>query len=129
MSKQLEELREMAKLTVLSNRLNDLQIKNLTNFPFVFFDSVTEVALDYNLSNTMDVSTEEDTKDLNIKYEISTDPKLQHITYKLKVSNMQFNVQLDKRLQALEQSVRSIFWNDLKVRIFINNNLEFESKQ
>lgn len=128
MSKALETLREMAKLTVLSSRLNDVQIKNLQSFPFVFFMDVNQVEISYDLTNSMDVTTEEDKKELDIKYDIVAEGKAQNITYKLSIPDMTFNDHLQKRFQALEGSVRNIFWNDLKVYIYINDKLEFESK-
>lgn len=127
MSKALETLREMAKLTVLSNRLNDIQVKNLQSFPFVFFMDVNQVEISYDLTNSMDVTTEEDKEEVEIKYDIVAEGKAQHITYKLAIPDMTFNDQLPKRLKALEGSVRNIFWNDLKVHIYINDKLEFES--
>ena len=38
-----ELLSEMARLTALSGRISDVQIKNLQMFPLVFFDGIPNV--------------------------------------------------------------------------------------
>lgn len=103
------QLRDMAKLSILSNRINEIQEKNLKCYPFVFFEAVKCAKVDYNLA----VYKGEE----------------RHVTYDLELDEkMNREDTLSHRFLAIERSTRQILWNDLKVRIAFNGKLVYESK-
>ena len=108
-----QQIRDMAKLSVLSNRINEIQEKNLKMYPFVFFNDVKSVKIEYDLSRT--------------DREENKNPQDHHITYQLEL-NEDSNSQLDKRFFAIEEATRVLFWKDLKVRVFFNGKKAYESK-
>lgn len=108
-----QKLRDMAKLSVLSNRMSEIQEKNLKCYPFIFFDGVKSVKLTFDLSKVDD--------DGRINHGDH------HVTYDLETSQEQNS--MDIRLAHLEKAVRTLFWNDLKVRVFVNGEKVFESKK
>lgn len=115
MSNNTEEtIREMAKLTMLSNKINEIQEKNLKMFPLVFFNGVSKVVIDYDLSVNKTANDEAPTAD-------------SHVTYKLIIDENQDNSRLDFRLGHLENSVRNLFWNSVKVKVLFNDRVVFES--
>jgi hypothetical protein len=107
------QLREMAQLSVLSNRINEIQEKNLKMYPFVFFNDVKSVKIEFDLSKVDDNGL--------------MNHGDHHVTYFLDVLE-ESNNQLDRRMAAIEASTRSLFWNDLKVRVVMNGKLAYESK-
>lgn len=127
LSKAMETLKEMAKLTMLSNKLNDIQLKNLSMFPLIFFNKINQVTVDYDLSNNLAVDTEEDSNKLDIKYTFES--ATQHLTvkYLLETNESVEQDSLAKRFDALETSVRGILWKDINVKVYINNKLLIES--
>jgi hypothetical protein len=125
-----DKIKEMAKLTMLSNKLNDIQLKNLKSFPFIYFDGINELVMEYDLSNNLDVDTEENSKLVDIKYQFGTTTGHLHVTYKMKIEPyLEKMNHLEKRFEHLETSVRTILWKDVKVRVFFNDKLVFESKK
>jgi hypothetical protein len=124
-----EQVREMAKLSLMSNKINEIQEKNLKMFPFIFFDGVKSVKIDYDLSNNQTIDTEENAKDLEISYKFN---KLEtnhfRVSYYLTIEEKVDNLLIDKRYSAIEQSVRNLFWKETRVEIYIDNELKYRSK-
>ena len=110
-----EILREMAYLTALSGRISEVQVKNLQMFPLVYFNSVDEVKIEYDLAplKTMDDS-----------------PTFSNslVSYYLTLNELE-NVDLDKRFLALENSVRQLFWSDIKIEVYFNDQIKYKSKK
>jgi len=119
----------MAKLTLLTNKLNPIQEKNLKMYPFVFFNGVRYVKVDYDLSNDQMVDSEERPDDLEITYKLNkADVSHLRVSYHLDVDEEEKNDNLPKRFEAIEQSVRNLLFKEIKVQVFINGKLRFESK-
>lgn len=123
----LQELQEMAKLTLLTNRITDIQAKNLQMFPLIFFDGVSDGRVEYDLSNQMGVDSEENAKDLEIKYSFGGDTDHLKVSYHLTLDPDVENLNIEKRLSALESSVRGILWKEIKVEVYLNEVKRFES--
>lgn len=113
MSDLKQKLQEMAELSILANRISEIQEKNLKMFPFVFFDGVQMVKIDYDLGHAISEESKEVHHKSFVGYHImmgvGDDPSA-------------------ARLEMLEKAVRQLFWNDIRVEIHINGKKAFESK-
>ena len=116
-----ELLSEMARLTAMSNRISEVQARNLQMFPLVFFNNVSECKIDYDLSHKSDVL-----EDMDGKLIINAPTRNNYVAYYL-VLDEASNQDLDKRFIALEKSVRTLFWNDVAVEIFFNDRIVYKS--
>lgn len=114
----------MAALVVSSNRLSEFHEKNLKMFPFVFFDQVSEVKIDYDVSVEHNVDVD---KKNNIT--IKKPFKNCYVAYYLAINEDANKHQLARRFETLENSVRDLLWKNLAVKIFFNDKLVFESKK
>lgn len=112
-----EKIRDMAKLSILANRISEIQEKNLKTYPFVFFNEVKSVTIDYNLGR---MQTKQASKEKEIKWDT-------WISYYLELDESS-NPNQDKRFSSLEDAARTLFWNDLTVRVYFNNKKVYESK-
>jgi hypothetical protein len=130
----------MARLTLLTNRLNPIQEKNLKLYPLIFFNGITEAKMDFDLSNDQMIETLEsvdkkkDDKDetyseLNIKYEFGkAETRHLRVSYHLTIDETADNSHLEKRFKATEKSVHNLLFKDIRVQVFINGKLAYESK-
>lgn len=125
----IKDIRDQAKLALASNRISDVQEKNLKMYPLIFFNEVKKATIDYDFTNDQTVDTEEDKKKLEIKYKFK---KLYtghfRVSYFLELDEKANEVNLDKRFIAIEGAVRNLFWNETKVQVYLNGTLKFESK-
>lgn len=113
-----ETVKEMAKLSVLSNRISEVQEKNLKMYPFVFFNEVKSAAIDYDLAHR---ATEGNGDGGPIaKFD-------SRVSYHLEL-NESANPQQDKRFSCIEGAVRVLFWKDIKVEVYFNGKKAYESK-
>lgn len=104
MSKSEEKVRELAKLSILSNRISEFHEKNLKSYPFIFFNGVEEAAIDYDLERG----------------------KENYVKFKLTVQEGK-NLFLDKRLSALDQSVKNLFWKEVYTSVVLNGKEVYNS--
>lgn len=125
-----EQVREMAKLSLLTNKLNPIQEKNLKMYPLVFFNGVKNAKIEFNLSNDQMVDSIEEKKDLEITYQFNK-AQTEHlrVSYYLDIDENVDNSYIEKRYEAIEKSVRNLLWIDIKVKVYINGNLTYESKK
>lgn len=117
-----ELLSEMARLTALSGRISEVQIKNLQMFPLVFFNDIKEVKVDYDLSHKSDILEDE----VSDKLIINAPTRNAYVAYYLTLDEVD-NTDLDKRFMALEKSVRTLFWKDISVEIYFNGQIKYKS--
>jgi hypothetical protein len=106
---------EMAKAAVLSDRLNEIQERNLKLYPLVFFEAVRTAEIDY------DFSARRDPGDAKKK----APPR---VAYNLRLDESR-NPDADKRFKLLELAVRRLLWKDLVVKLSFNGTLKFESEK
>jgi hypothetical protein len=120
----------MAKLSILENKLTDVQLKNLRLYPLVFFDGVTEASVEYDLDvgkSSVDYEIYKDDKnEMDIKYKLSRPIAKNWVRYRLVLNGE--NSHMDKRFAAIEKAVRDIFWNNVRVEVHINDKKVYESK-
>ena len=125
--KKIEEMvREMAKLSVLTDKISDVQAKNLKMFPFVFFESVTKAEIEYNLSNDDTFVNDDENNDIKVS-KIKT--KHMKVSYFLTLDEKLNRAhELGYRFRSIEASVRNMFWKQIKVEVYFNGKLAYKSK-
>ena len=99
-------IQDLTKLTAFFGRISEVHIKNLQSFPFIFFNGVKEVKLEH------DISTVKGGPSL-ISYDLTLDGENNHP---------------EKRYQALEEAIRSIFWKEVKIKLSINFEEVYKSE-
>lgn len=116
-----DRLREMAQLSVLSRRISEIQIKNLQHYPFVFFNNVKSVKIDYDL----EYIERDETSPTKEK------PVLFHslVKYDLELDESKNQENLNKRIFCLEEAVRILFWKDMKLQVALNGKMIYRSKK
>jgi hypothetical protein len=112
----------MAKLTIFSNKISDVQEKNLKTWPFVFFEGVKSVMIDYDLQRIDDITL--DDKNLSINKPRSNN----YVKYTLMIDENVSNSNIERRYSALESSVRGLFWKNVVVEIVFNDRTVYKSK-
>ena len=129
MSEREEKVKDMARLSILEGKLNDIQVKNLRMFPLIFFNGVKEAKIEYDLGHERPtVEYEKDIKKMEIKYKFPRPETNHSITYRISLDETQDNSNLDNRFFAIEKAVRDLFWKNIKVSVFFNDKLVYESK-
>lgn len=128
MSNAEATIREMAKLTMLSNKISEVQEKNLKMFPFAFFEGLRSATIFYDFSSNAVVDTEENATDLTLNYKFKKSDTAHFVAnYHLNINEQVSNPHLEKRFVALENAVRTLFWKQVRVEIYFNNKKVFES--
>jgi len=119
-----DTVRGMAALVVNSNRISEVHEKSMKMYPLIYFDGVTQVKIDYDLSHQSDVSVDKQNN-------ITVKSPLRHcfVSYYLTIDESKLDENLKKRWAALENSTRTLFWKDLPVKVYFNDRLVFESKK
>lgn len=124
-----EQVREMAKLTLLTNKLNPIQEKNLKMYPLVFFNGIKSAKVDFNLSNEQMVDSTEDQKDVEVTYQFNkAETSHLRVSYHLEIDEAADNHTIDARYSAITQAVQNLLWKEIKVQVYINTKLAYESK-
>lgn len=112
MSEQLtpENVREMAKLAVMSGRINEIQAYNLKMFPIGCFDGVKSVKVDYDLSSQRleDGST------------LASDHR---VTYHVELKEPLDLTILESRFKYLEACVHNLLWKQIRVMVYFGEEL------
>lgn len=109
-------LKEMAKLSILANRISEVQEKNMKAYPFIFFNEVKSVKVDYNLGRA------------HTKYAPGTkEPKWDTwVAYYLEL-NEGSNPNLERRFLCIEEAIRVLFWKDIRVEVHFNGKPMYKS--
>lgn len=128
-NKTISEIREMAKLSLISNTINETQEKNLKMYPFAFFHGVKEAKIEYDFTNNQTIDTEEDIKNVEIYYKFNKiDTRHFCVSYSLTIEENPENTYMDRRFTALEVAIRNLFWTETRIKVTINGKLAYESK-
>ena len=86
------------QMMLLSGNLSDFQLQNLKNYPYVFFDGVEKVEINYNFGDDGVVTPGE-------------------IFYKIKLKKRAKKKSLKKNEDELIACVKFLFWKETKVYI------------
>lgn len=128
MSNTKDTIKQMAKFAISTNKISEIQVRNLQTWPFVFFNGVKSVSIDYDLTTNNAVSYETN-KDNDVNYKFakpSTDHF--HISYDLEIDETQDNSHIEKRFEALEKSIQTLFWSGIPLSISFNSRNVYKSK-
>ncbi len=116
-------VRDMAKLTIMSNQISEIQLKNMKMYPFIFFEGVKSVTLDFNLQRVDDVLVDK-LQNLTLNKPINAS----YVKYSLVIDESVAQPNIDRRYAALESSIRSLFWKNITVEIQFNDKTVYVSK-
>ena len=105
MSNSESKVRELAKLSILSNRISEIHEKNLKAYPFIFFNGVKEAAIDYDLERG----------------------QKNYVKFTLTLKDDKETPSMEKRLTALDQSVKNLFWKEVSTSVILNGKEVYNS--
>lgn len=106
-------LDDMRNITMLTGEISSVHLLNLKNWVFIAFDNINTVEIDYDLSKSRYTSPEEKINGF--------------VNFKLTTKDPEYKQEnLNARSTTLTQWVRSMFWNDIDVTIFINDQSVFQ---
>ena len=117
-------VKDMAKLVLVAGKISDVHVKNLQMYPLIYFDGVKEAKIDYDLSHKADALVDKDNNlTINAPYRHNV------VTYYLTLFPGAKNDNLDKRFAALEASIRTLFWKDVILEVFMDEKIVYKSKK
>ena len=102
----LNNLKDMTKLGAFFGRISEVHVKNMQSFPWIFFNDLKEVKLDYNIATKKEDSS-------IVSYDLQIDGE---------------NDNLSKRYEALESAIRGLFWKEVKIEVKINGQEVYKSE-
>lgn len=105
MSNTESKVRELAKLSILSDRISEFHEENLQTYPFIFFNGVKEAKIDYNLKRG----------------------EKNYVSYDIALKDGSENPSLEKRLESLDKSIKNLFWKEVSVSVYLNGKKTFDS--
>jgi len=125
-----EMLQKMAQLSISTNQINEIQQKNLKMYPFVFFNGVKSVSIDYDLTNQSKVNYDTNPKTMEIVYKFDK-PIMDNfkVSYNLEIDETEDNSHMPKRFEALEKAIWTLFWKDIPVEVKFNGKDVYTSKK
>lgn len=129
------KVKEMAKMSVLSNKINEIQEKNLKLFPFIFFNGIKSIKIEYDLSHTKALTAQETPKDTAeaalslVSYLNNPVIANNYVSYYLEIDEKQENPYIEKRFITIEKAVRDLFWTNVSVEVYFNSKIAFKSKK
>ena len=98
----MDKLRSLAAGIILFGQISEFHLDNLSKFPFYFFEDIQEVKLEHFVPNDADIAGG------------SEFPK---ITYTITFKESPRMDSLDKRLEAIENSVKTLLWSNTVVTV------------
>lgn len=117
-------IKDMAKLILVSGKISEVHVKNLQMYPLIYFDGVKEAKIDYDLSHKADALVD---KDNNLT--VNAPQRNNVVSYHLTMHPNALNLNLVNRFGALEASVRTLFWKDVIVELYMDGKLVHKSKK
>jgi hypothetical protein len=116
-----ETLKKMAQFSISTNKINNIQERNLQYFPFVFFNGVKSARIEYDLTNHSSVDYDTNPKTFEIVYKFNK-PKTDNfkIIYDLEMEPWANNEHLDNRFDALEKSIATLLWKGIPIEVRFN---------
>jgi hypothetical protein len=124
-----DTIKKMAQFSISTNQINEIQEKNLKMYPFIFFNGVKSVKIEYDLTNHSKVDYDTNPKTMEIVYKFDK-PITENfkIKYDLTIDESQDNTNIEKRFEILEKSIYNLFWNGIPIEVSFNGNNVYKSK-
>jgi hypothetical protein len=107
-----ETVREMAALTILSGKINPVQVNTIQMYPMIMFDGVKKATIHYDLSRP-EPSEEKVKHNSLIVFDLETE---------------QEQTKLEKRCAYLEIAVRELFWKEVLIEVLFNGKSVYKSE-
>ena len=98
----MDRLKALAAGIIFSGKISQFHIDNLSKYPFIFFEDVAEMKLEHFVPDDADIA------------QGNENPK---ITYTLTFKENPRMDLLDKRIEAIENSVKTLLWTNTEVSV------------
>jgi hypothetical protein len=124
-------IRSMAKVSMFEGRLNDIQLLNIRQYAFLFFDGVTSARIDYDLTpGKPAVTFEQDVDNFDLKYNIEKPKNNTKIYYFLTIDEMKNDRsgERSRRFPALRQAIDNLLWKGIDIQVYFNDVFVYGSK-
>lgn len=102
-----EILDDMRRLTILTGEISTVHEKSLKNWPYVLFDGLVDMKIEYDL-------TKDYTKEVGEGF----------INFFIALEDIEVEL-FKERCETLSSWVRDMFWKEIKVGVIINNGEEY----
>lgn len=99
----LVNLEDLKKMVMLTGRLSDIHIKTLQSAPFIYFDDLGSVEIDYEI--TTDFSEEHRAKNSYVNFKLNFNDRYEPDAHH------------QNRLLALVKTVQGLLWKEIRVEI------------
>jgi len=109
----LNTIKEMSHMTIFFNRVSSSQAKSMETYPFIYFNGLNSIELDYDLET------------LSPDKEASRNASV--VKYFLYINPLAENDNLEYRFKTLERSIRDLFWKEVNIEVYINDELKYKS--
>ena len=96
------KLKDLAKGIIFSGKISDFHIKNLSSYPFIFFEDIEEVSLEHFVPDSLDIDMGKEIPFVTYRIQFKQNPRMDN---------------LDKRIEAITNSVRTLLWENTQVNI------------
>ncbi len=103
MNNTKEILDDMRKITMLTGEISSVHEESLKNWPYITFDNVKEVKINYDLTKEYTQTNGEGFVEFDVKAEEKEYPALAY--------------------ESLVAWVRDIFWKEIKVVVLLNGTI------
>lgn len=97
------DLKALAKGIIFSGKISDFHIKNLSHYPYVFFEDIEEVSLEHFVPDSLDIDMGKENPSVTYRIRFKQNPRMDL---------------LDKRIEAITNSVKTLLWSNTEVHIF-----------
>lgn len=123
-----KHVREMAKLAMLSGNLSDFHLDNLKKYGAIAFNGVKSGKIEYDLTQYKFAKAEEPRDDRErIVDAIEGRRCMSFVAYHVETDGSD-QPNLERRIEWLESSARSLLWSDITVEIHLNGKIIHRSK-
>lgn len=104
-NEQEKMLEDHKKMLIMTGNLSDFQLENLKTWPFIVFDNVSKVEIEYDFSEVLKNDLGEDTEGIG-------------------AGKVTFNLSADKvpkedQIEKLRNWTKFLFWKDTEVEVIL----------
>ena len=111
--KTKEIIDDMRKITMLTGEISSVHVQNLKTWPFVVFDDIVSVEIDYDLTKANTLETGEGVVIFNT------------MSKEMEKEDLLGQINFEKRCNMLASYVRNMFWKEIKIEVLFNSEQVF----